>query len=420
MSNASLAPALVFKGFDNNGNPLANGQLFTYAAGSSTPVTTYTDSTASTPNTNPVILNSRGEANVNLLPNTAYKFVLEDSSGNLIWTVDQVTQLQLLSLVAGADTGVANYYQVTLASPLVSYAAGMALYFIPSNTNTGPSTLSVSINGGASYLGAVGIVNPGLVPLSAGQLVAGNVYFVLYSAGVFLLTTPIGSTGSVSVASVNVTGSTAPLNGIFEPATNTVGIAANGVNQLNVSSGEVNVLNSLAVGAPAGGALGTGTINCTGIYVNGQTVGIPLLSVASFPQNFTGTSLSVYSISGSLVANGTYQIEVLLNLYASLAGSGYKVNMQITGTAPIIWTPLVGLQTVALASPAACMAINGGTNIVGTSVSTTLASPDIVWAKTVFTNPASATTFDIMVAQNSATGTLTVGAGSTVIITRLQ
>lgn len=77
--------------YDNNNNPLSGGQLFTYQAGTTTPVATFTDSTASTANTNPVILNARGEAPVWLLPAQTYKFVLQDANGNTIWTCDQIT-----------------------------------------------------------------------------------------------------------------------------------------------------------------------------------------------------------------------------------------------------------------------------------------------------------------------------------------
>ncbi len=87
---AQLAPQNVFRSWDNNGNPLFLGQLFTYAAGTTIPQATYTDSTQSTPNTNPVILNARGESSVWLDPTLMYKLVLQDSAGNLIWTQDQV------------------------------------------------------------------------------------------------------------------------------------------------------------------------------------------------------------------------------------------------------------------------------------------------------------------------------------------
>lgn len=92
-----LAPPPVFRANDNNGNPLAAGQLFTYQAGTLVPQATFTDSTGVTQNTNPVILNSRGEANIWLTAGLFYKLVLEDASGNQIWAVDQIPGGSLLT-----------------------------------------------------------------------------------------------------------------------------------------------------------------------------------------------------------------------------------------------------------------------------------------------------------------------------------
>jgi hypothetical protein len=86
-----LAPTPVFKAFDNNGNPLANGQLLSLVAGTSTPQATWVDFTQTTQNTNPVILNARGECNLWLDPTLTYKLVLKDSLGNQIWSVDNIS-----------------------------------------------------------------------------------------------------------------------------------------------------------------------------------------------------------------------------------------------------------------------------------------------------------------------------------------
>lgn len=89
MAEAALPPKLQF--FDSNGDPLSGGFLYTYIAGTSTPLATYTDNTGGTPNANPVVLDSRGEADVWLGANS-YKFVLKDSDDNTIYTVDNITQ----------------------------------------------------------------------------------------------------------------------------------------------------------------------------------------------------------------------------------------------------------------------------------------------------------------------------------------
>jgi hypothetical protein len=92
----AISPLPIQHFVDNNGNPLNAGLLFTYAAGTTTKLATFTDSTGSVANTNPVVLNTRGEAQVWLTKGSFYKFVLSPSTDtdpptNAIWTVDQIT-----------------------------------------------------------------------------------------------------------------------------------------------------------------------------------------------------------------------------------------------------------------------------------------------------------------------------------------
>ena len=75
-----------FQAYDGNGNPLDGGFLYTYAANSSTAKATYSDKGLTAANTNPVVLNARGEAVV--YGTGQYKFILRDSAGSLIWTFD--------------------------------------------------------------------------------------------------------------------------------------------------------------------------------------------------------------------------------------------------------------------------------------------------------------------------------------------
>ena len=111
MPSGRLTPNPKFQGFDSNGDPLSSGKLYTYAAGTTTNKTTYTTQGAGTANANPVILDSRGEADVWI--DGSYKFVLKDSSDTTIWTVDNIgtaAESAVLSktgayTVAAADTG---------------------------------------------------------------------------------------------------------------------------------------------------------------------------------------------------------------------------------------------------------------------------------------------------------------------------
>ena len=78
--------------FDNNGIPLNGGLLYTYQAGSTTPLTTYTDISGTIANTNPIVLNTAGRlANeIWLTYGFNYKFVLKDSTGQTIGTYDNI------------------------------------------------------------------------------------------------------------------------------------------------------------------------------------------------------------------------------------------------------------------------------------------------------------------------------------------
>ena len=85
------------------GAPLIGGKVYTYSAGTTTPLATYTDNTGSTANTNPVILNVRGEAAIWLSP-SSYKFVLKDSNDVLIWTSDNLGGLNISPAFTGVPT----------------------------------------------------------------------------------------------------------------------------------------------------------------------------------------------------------------------------------------------------------------------------------------------------------------------------
>jgi microcystin-dependent protein len=89
-------PFIKFREDTANGFPLAGGKLWSYAAGTSTPLATYTThivdplDPSAVPNTNPVILDAQGRANVFVQDGVGYKFTLTDALDNLIWTQDNV------------------------------------------------------------------------------------------------------------------------------------------------------------------------------------------------------------------------------------------------------------------------------------------------------------------------------------------
>lgn len=78
---------------DDNGDPLVGGQIETYLAGSSTPAATYTSSSGSTPQSNPIILNALGYPTLGpiwLTGGNSYKFIIKNASGSVLRTIDEI------------------------------------------------------------------------------------------------------------------------------------------------------------------------------------------------------------------------------------------------------------------------------------------------------------------------------------------
>lgn len=81
-----------FQFFSNDGLPLAGGKIHTYQAGSTTPLTTYTDVNGLIANTNPIILGTSGRppSDIWLSDGFFYKFVLSDANDVVIQTYDNL------------------------------------------------------------------------------------------------------------------------------------------------------------------------------------------------------------------------------------------------------------------------------------------------------------------------------------------
>lgn len=86
----------VFQFLSSAGAPLVSGTVDVYIAGTTTRTTTWQDKTQLTENTNPLVLNARGEATIWFDDSITYKFVLKNAGGVEQYTVDNVP---------GADSG---------------------------------------------------------------------------------------------------------------------------------------------------------------------------------------------------------------------------------------------------------------------------------------------------------------------------
>lgn len=90
--NLSFIGGAGWQFFDNNGVPLAGGKIYTYAAGTTTPLATYTARDGLTPNANPIILDSAGRTPEQIWSTEGllYKYVIAQSNDVILRTYDNI------------------------------------------------------------------------------------------------------------------------------------------------------------------------------------------------------------------------------------------------------------------------------------------------------------------------------------------
>lgn len=184
-----LSPVLNEQQFDANGNPLAGGMIYTYLAGTTTPVTTYKTSTG-TAHTNPIVLDSSGNyptgTQLWLDSGKTYKFVVQNSVGSTLRTIDNITPINDVSSgidewvqytastfayltassfsVAGDQTGIFQVNRRVRTTNTGGTAYGNVLtstYSAPNTTVTLQNT-SGTLDAGLSavYYGLLSVTNP--------------------------------------------------------------------------------------------------------------------------------------------------------------------------------------------------------------------------------------------------------------------
>lgn len=101
--NVLLSP--IGNGFQfltTTGLPLNGGYLYTYQAGSSTPIPSYLDSSGNIANSNPIVLGTDGRPPFEIwfTGGTAYKMILTNSAGVVIATYDNLYGIPNSSVVS--------------------------------------------------------------------------------------------------------------------------------------------------------------------------------------------------------------------------------------------------------------------------------------------------------------------------------
>lgn len=109
--------------FDDDGAPLAGGQLFTYLAASSSKQATFSDSLGLVPNINPIVLDAAGRPTVEiwLTGGLAYKLILSPSTdsdppSSPIWTEDNIAGIDDATFLLNQTEWIASGFTPTFIS----------------------------------------------------------------------------------------------------------------------------------------------------------------------------------------------------------------------------------------------------------------------------------------------------------------
>lgn len=128
--NLSFIGGAGWQFFDDNGVPLAGGKIYTYTAGTTSPLATYTSRSGLVPNTNPIILDAAGRTPQQIWATEGllYKYVVRTSTDVLIRTWDDVGNSYVAS---DLEANLASVTDNTKGDALIGFRQANAAGFLP-------------------------------------------------------------------------------------------------------------------------------------------------------------------------------------------------------------------------------------------------------------------------------------------------
>ena len=111
---------------DNAGLPAVGYKLYTYLSGSLTLAASFQDQALSSANTNPVILDARGECVLWLDSTKEYKFILKTPVDVSVWSVDDISGTLPATDIIALINAQAAAQSLALSSHISSHAAALA------------------------------------------------------------------------------------------------------------------------------------------------------------------------------------------------------------------------------------------------------------------------------------------------------
>lgn len=326
----SLFAGAGWQFFDNNGVILSGGRLYTYSAGSSTPLPTYADSGAVTLNTNPIILDSAGRVPGEIWVNSSSiaKFVLKNANDVLIGTWDNIPSLVSSLNLTGTNNGVVYFDSVG------TFTSGTNLAFdgtnlsvagattIGSNLNvTGPSALTgnVTASGNLNVTGNTtlnsALTTYGNVSLGGTLSVTGNVINTMNITGTLTTSGTTTLATGATLASSPATGDNSTKIATTAFVTGNNRIAKAWVNFDGTLSGTITPRANYNVTSVTKNSTGDYTINFTNAMTNSSYVGV--CSGGDPGGTYAGNNILITAPWTSAPSVSSYRV------LASIPGTGF-------------------------------------------------------------------------------------------------
>lgn len=308
----SLTPAPVFQ-FFYNGQPAVGYKLFTYAAGTTTKLPTFTTFAGNSANTNPIVLDSQGIATIWLTGGVYYKFELcppndSDPPASPIYTTDSIAGLATAYEQAVAIYLVNNTTQLASNQINSIIACGNGSFSsytvnLPSAANAGDA-YTITITKSDSATGTVTISSPDSANLGdlGTRLTLTNLGdSVTFCYSLFLSRWVITSACSPQSKWVLNTAnplfpnaqSLAALSTGYAKVTTTTGIVSTQVIPIPVTDGGTQVTSTTAYGVVTGGTTSTSSFQNAGtgltstILQGAGSAALPTWSTATYPATTT-------------------------------------------------------------------------------------------------------------------------------------
>jgi len=318
----SLAPPPYQTVLNNNGDKVSNACVWTYQAGTTTPIATYNDA-AGTTNTNPIRTDSAGRMTVYLTPGTAYKFVYEQpctppAHGVVLRTADNVSGTPLASS-AGDTAGVVG--EAVTAGQVVYLSDGsggrIAGLWYKADSAQAYSSMAPPIGMAIEALGSGATGTIRLYGIVGGltALASGSTYYV-GSSGALTLTAPafrrivgVAQSPTTLLLSANPSNTETPWTTVPYSAANFTAVGGT----WTVDAGDVNTYGYVLTGKTMTVAFHVSTTSVAGpatqlvVTIPGgfRSAGTAVTAAASFGNTTqSGTSYALLQANGSTISCG--------------------------------------------------------------------------------------------------------------------